>query len=153
MWISRASDLVVPAPARAAPSHVMCHGQCSRGPVPLGVPKASLPTAVPPPSSLQVVVLDKLDYCATLRNLDSVRDCPNFKFVKGDIQSTDLLVHLLETEDIDTIMHFAAQTHVDNSFGNSLAFTMNNTCVWERACCWLGDMRCSCWGGGCHATR
>ncbi|KFM28219.1 DEAD-box ATP-dependent RNA helicase 20 [Auxenochlorella protothecoides] len=76
---------------------------------------------------VKVVVLDKLDYCATLENLKSIRDCPNFKFVKGEIQSTDLIVHILETEEIDTVMHFAAQTHVDNSFGNSLAFTMNNT--------------------------
>ena len=33
---------------------------------------------------------------------------------------------MLETEKIDTIMHFAAQTHVDNSFGNSFQFTQNN---------------------------
>jgi len=49
------------------------------------------------------------------------------RFIKGDIQSADLIVHILEQEQIDTIMHFAAQTHVDNSFGNSMAFTMNNT--------------------------
>lgn len=75
----------------------------------------------------KIVVLDKLDYCATLNNLSEVRELPNFRFVKGDIQSTDLIVHILEAEQIDTVMHFAAQTHVDNSFGNSLAFTMNNT--------------------------
>ncbi len=73
------------------------------------------------------MVFDKLDYCATLNNLDSVKNSPNFHFVKGDIQSADLLIHVLEQEKIDTVMHFAAQTHVDNSFGNSLAFTMNNT--------------------------
>jgi dTDP-glucose 4,6-dehydratase len=39
----------------------------------------------------------------------------------------DLVCFVIESEEIDTIMHFAAQTHVDNSFGNSLAFTMNNT--------------------------
>lgn len=49
------------------------------------------------------------------------------RFIKGDIQSSDLVVHVLEQEQIDTVMHFAAQTHVDNSFGNSMAFTMNNT--------------------------
>lgn len=49
------------------------------------------------------------------------------QFIKGDIQSGDLLQYVLATEKIDTVMHFAAQTHVDNSFGNSLAFTMNNT--------------------------
>ena len=36
----------------------------------------------------------------------------------------DLLKFIIESERIDTIMHFAAQTHVDNSFGNSLAFTV-----------------------------
>ena len=34
---------------------------------------------------------------------------------------------MLRDEKVDTVMHFAAQTHVDNSFGNSLAFTLNNT--------------------------
>lgn len=76
---------------------------------------------------VRVIALDKLDYCASLRNLQSVADKPNFKFVKGDICSGDLVSYLLETEKVDTVMHFAAQTHVDNSFGNSLAFTLNNT--------------------------
>ncbi|GAB4821215.1 hypothetical protein N2152v2_008261 [Parachlorella kessleri] len=75
----------------------------------------------------KVVVLDKLDYCATLNNLEGIKGCPNFRFVKGDIQCADLILHILDEEKIDTVMHFAAQTHVDNSFGNSLAFTMNNT--------------------------
>lgn len=75
----------------------------------------------------KIVVLDKMDYCASVNNLAGVMDQPNVKLVKGDIQSMDLLSFVLQTEAIDTIMHFAAQTHVDNSFGNSLAFTMNNT--------------------------
>ncbi|VFQ84177.1 unnamed protein product [Cuscuta campestris] len=74
----------------------------------------------------KVVVLDKLDYCSNLNNLLPSRSSPNFKFVKGDIGSVDLVNHLLVTESIDTIMHFAAQTHVDNSFGNSFEFTKNN---------------------------
>lgn len=75
----------------------------------------------------KVVVFDKLDYCSSIKNLDSVKHHRNFKFVKGDIQSMDLINFVLESEGIDTVMHFAAQTHVDNSFGNSMAFTMNNT--------------------------
>uniref|UniRef100_A0A7N0TIG6 UDP-glucose 4,6-dehydratase n=1 Tax=Kalanchoe fedtschenkoi TaxID=63787 RepID=A0A7N0TIG6_KALFE len=74
----------------------------------------------------KIVVLDKLDYCSNLKNLDPSRSSPNFKFVKGDIASADLVNFLLITENIDTIMHFAAQTHVDNSFGNSFEFTKNN---------------------------
>ena len=73
-----------------------------------------------------IVVYDKLDYCACLANLEELFDLPNFKFVKGDIASPDLVSYVLREEKIDTIMHFAAQTHVDNSFGNSFAFTQTN---------------------------
>jgi UDP-glucose 4,6-dehydratase len=55
-----------------------------------------------------------------------VKDLPNYKFIKGNICSSELVNYVLETEEIDTIMHFAAQTHVDNSFGNSFQFTQNN---------------------------
>ncbi|KAF8400437.1 hypothetical protein HHK36_013735 [Tetracentron sinense] len=74
----------------------------------------------------KIVALDKLDYCSSLKNLLPSHSSPNFKFVKGDIASADLVNYLLIAEDIDTIMHFAAQTHVDNSFGNSFEFTNNN---------------------------
>ncbi|KAK9818448.1 hypothetical protein WJX74_002427 [Apatococcus lobatus] len=75
----------------------------------------------------RVTVLDKLDYCATERNLAPVIHHPNFEFVKGDIKSADLVRYVLSASKVDTILHFAAQTHVDNSFGNSLEFTQNNT--------------------------
>ena len=64
--------------------------------------------------------------CSCLANLDEIKDYPNYKFVKGNICSSDLVNFVIETEKIDTIMHFAAQTHVDNSFGNSFQFTQNN---------------------------
>lgn len=73
-----------------------------------------------------VVVYDRLDYCSCLANLGEIENLPNFKFVKGDIASPDLVSYILKEEKIDTIMHFAAQTHVDNSFGNSFAFTESN---------------------------
>jgi len=66
------------------------------------------------------------------------------KFIKGDIQSADLLNYILEEEQIDTVMHFAAQSHVDNSFGNSLAFTLNNsygTHVLLESCRLFGKIR------------
>lgn len=73
-----------------------------------------------------IVVYDKLDYCACLENLCEIRDLPNFKFVKGDIGSSDLVNFVFASEKIDTVLNFAAQTHVDNSFGNSFAFTQSN---------------------------
>jgi putative heme-binding domain-containing protein len=45
---------------------------------------------------------------------------------QGDICSSDLVNYVLRTQNVDTIMNFAAQTHVDNSFGNSFTFTETN---------------------------
>jgi UDP-glucose 4,6-dehydratase len=73
-----------------------------------------------------VVVYDRLDYCSCLENLNEIKDLPNYKFIKGDIVTADLIAYVLREEKIDTILHFAAQTHVDNSFGNSFAFTHSN---------------------------
>ncbi|KAG2681581.1 hypothetical protein I3843_11G152000 [Carya illinoinensis] len=92
----------------------------------------------------KIVVLDKLDYCSNLKNLLPSKSSPSIKFVKGDIGSADLVNYLLITESIDTIMHFAAQTHVDNSFGNSFEFTKNNiygTHVLLEACKVTGQIR------------
>ncbi|GFS38599.1 NAD-dependent epimerase/dehydratase family protein [Actinidia rufa] len=92
----------------------------------------------------KIVVLDKLDYCSNLKNLRPSRASPNFKFIKGDIGSADLVNFILLTESIDTIMHFAAQTHVDNSFGNSFEFTKNNiygTHVLLEACKVTGQIQ------------
>jgi dTDP-glucose 4,6-dehydratase len=74
----------------------------------------------------QIVVLDKLDYCSSLKNLERAKECANVRFVKGDVRSFDLLSYVLQSERIDTVVHFAAQSHVDNSFGNSYEFTKNN---------------------------
>ena len=72
------------------------------------------------------MVLDKLDYCASLKNLESVQHSLNVEFVQGDIRSVDLLNFLFRSKRFDTVLHFAAQSHVDNSFGNSFEFTTNN---------------------------
>ena len=77
-------------------------------------------------SSYKIVVLDKLDYCSAIENLSSVQDKKNFKFVRGDIRSKNLVDYLLRSEEVDTILHFAAATHVDNSFHSSITFTGNN---------------------------
>ncbi|CAN6573854.1 unnamed protein product [Malus baccata var. baccata] len=92
----------------------------------------------------KIVVLDKLDYCSNLKNLNPSKSSPKFKFIKGDIGSADLVNFILLTENIDTIMHFAAQTHVDNSFGNSFEFTKNNiygTHVLLEACKVTGQIK------------
>jgi len=74
----------------------------------------------------KLICLDKLDVCSSLNNLSPLKTNPQFQFVHGDICSADLIRHLIQANDVDTIMHFASQTHVDNSFGNSLHFTESN---------------------------
>ncbi|KAI9034477.1 hypothetical protein DFJ74DRAFT_21672 [Hyaloraphidium curvatum] len=73
-----------------------------------------------------IISFDKLDYCASLNNCRSLESLPNFSFVKGDITSVDLVLYVLQEKNVDTIIHFAAQSHVDNSFGDSFEFTKNN---------------------------
>lgn len=75
--------------------------------------------------NVNVINLDKMDYCANERSIE-VKDAPNYTFVRGDIGSTDLVMYILKTHDIDTVLNFAAQSHVDNSFGNSMTFTKTN---------------------------
>lgn len=73
------------------------------------------------------VCIDKLDVCASVHNFDDIAQIKDrFTFVQGDICDGQLVVRTLQEYNIDTIMHFAAQTHVDNSFGDSLTFTESN---------------------------
>ncbi|OCK75062.1 dTDP-D-glucose 4,6-dehydratase [Lepidopterella palustris CBS 459.81] len=78
------------------------------------------------PDDYNVVSFDKLDYCATLNNTRVLDDCPNFTFEHGDITSPMDVKKCLRKHNIDTIFHFAAQSHVDLSFGNSYQFTNTN---------------------------
>jgi dTDP-glucose 4,6-dehydratase len=74
----------------------------------------------------KVVVYDKMDYCASKLNLITTSS-GQLSLVEGDICDYAKVLDALETHNIDTVVHFAAQSHVDSSFGNSLSFTMNNT--------------------------
>jgi dTDP-glucose 4,6-dehydratase len=67
--------------------------------------------------------LDCLNYCANKAN---VLPHPRYKFIEGNITSKDLVSHILQEYEITDIIHFAAQSHVDNSFDNSLQYTVDN---------------------------
>lgn len=73
-----------------------------------------------------IVNLDKLDYCASLKNLEFLKGKPNYKFIQGDICEPDFMRYIFQEEKIDTVLHFAAQSHVDLSFWSSLDFTRTN---------------------------
>ncbi|KAJ4288185.1 hypothetical protein N0V90_012202 [Kalmusia sp. IMI 367209] len=78
------------------------------------------------PDHYNVVSFDKLDYCATLNNTRILEGRANFAFEQGDITSPADVKRVLRKHQIDTIFHFAAQSHVDLSFGNSYQFTNTN---------------------------
>jgi UDP-glucose 4,6-dehydratase len=75
---------------------------------------------------IQLIILDAMYDCASSKNLETIRKNPLVKLVKGTLQNKELLVELFQMYPIDTIAHFAAQTHVDNSFHSPLQFTIDN---------------------------
>ncbi|ORY59080.1 dtdp-glucose-dehydratase [Pseudomassariella vexata] len=78
------------------------------------------------PHAYNIVSFDKLDYCASLNNTRMLNDKRNFTFYHGDITNPSEVLDCMERYNIDTIFHFAAQSHVDLSFGNSYGFTHTN---------------------------
>ena len=71
-----------------------------------------------------VIVLDKLTYAGNLDNLKKVED--KITFVKGDICEYEFIKELFEKYQIDGVIHFAAESHVDNSIKNPFIFTHTN---------------------------
>lgn len=65
-------------------------------------------------------------YCASKKNTQNLNNKKNYKSYDNKLQSLDLLLSLFEIERIDTVIHFAAQSHVSNSFINPLEFTNDN---------------------------
>jgi dTDP-glucose 4,6-dehydratase len=74
----------------------------------------------------RVVVLDALTYAGNRRTLAPLDSHPNFKFVQGDICDRPLIDALLQEEAIDTVVHFAAESHVDRSILGPDAFVRTN---------------------------
>ncbi len=73
--------------------------------------------------SINFVNVDKLDYCSNVENVN-----PGVAtFIKGNVGNKELIEYLIKLYHFDAIFHFAAQSHVDNSFDNALSFTMDNT--------------------------
>jgi dTDP-glucose 4,6-dehydratase len=78
-------------------------------------------------SDSNIINLDAMYYCANENNIDeNIRESPRYKLIKGNICSYDLIKHILEAYKIDEIIHFAAQSHVQNSFEDSLQYTQDN---------------------------
>ena len=72
----------------------------------------------------EIVNLDKLTYAGNLENLKQIENNPHYKFVKGDISDPDDV--RIAISDIDTVIHFAAETHVDRSILGPATFVKTN---------------------------
>lgn len=83
-----------------------------------------------------VINVDKLNYCGTLLNVEddynfeqhkaNKMTLTNYCFYKADINNAEFLMDILRRHQVDILYHFAAQSHVDVSFGNSLQFVIDN---------------------------
>ncbi|MDE6478583.1 MAG: dTDP-glucose 4,6-dehydratase [Alphaproteobacteria bacterium] len=73
-----------------------------------------------------IINLDKLTYAGNLDNLAECADMPNYTFVHGDICNRELIEQLFTEHDIRGVIHFAAESHVDNSIKNPDAFIKTN---------------------------
>jgi dTDP-glucose 4,6-dehydratase len=75
---------------------------------------------------LRVINLDALTYAGNPDNLRSVEHDPRYRFVKGDIRDVSLLTALFADYGIDTVVHFAAESHVDRSITDPDRFVQTN---------------------------
>ena len=75
----------------------------------------------------KLVNIDAMYYCANENNvLETIRNNPNYVLIKGNICDENLVTNLLKEHQITHIIHFAAQSHVQNSFEDSIKFTHDN---------------------------
>ncbi|WP_178983467.1 dTDP-glucose 4,6-dehydratase [Winogradskyella helgolandensis] len=74
----------------------------------------------------QIINLDSLTYAGNLENLQDIEDKENYTFIKGDITDEVFINNLFEVEKPDSVIHLAAESHVDRSITDPLAFAKTN---------------------------
>lgn len=74
----------------------------------------------------RIVNLDALTYAGNLENLKTIEQSPNYLFRKGDITDYDSMLRLFAEFDFDGVIHLAAESHVDRSISDPMAFITTN---------------------------
>jgi dTDP-glucose 4,6-dehydratase len=74
----------------------------------------------------QIFNLDALTYAGNLENIADIEQLPNYTFVKGDIVDADFINDLFQQHQFDGVLHLAAESHVDRSITDPLAFVKTN---------------------------
>jgi len=77
-------------------------------------------------SEVKIINLDKLTYAGNLENLKDVENSPNYTFIQGDICDKELVEKLFLKNDIDFVVNFAAESHVDRSIREPEIFVKTN---------------------------
>jgi len=77
-------------------------------------------------SNCHLINLDKLTYAGNPKNLSDIQDDPRYKFIKGDIRDAALVEKIFAEYQIDTVVHFAAESHVDRSIVSPDEFITTN---------------------------
>jgi len=73
-----------------------------------------------------IINYDSLTYAGNIESLSDIESASNYEFVKGDIRDAELLSRLFDSYEIEGVLHFAAESHVDRSIENPLAFVETN---------------------------
>jgi dTDP-glucose 4,6-dehydratase len=73
-----------------------------------------------------IINFDQLTYAGNLENLRDIESLENYHFVKGDICDFDAVTEVLKKHDIDTVLHLAAESHVDRSISDPMSFVQTN---------------------------
>jgi dTDP-glucose 4,6-dehydratase/UDP-glucose 4,6-dehydratase len=77
--------------------------------------------------NIRIVNVDAMYYSASLTNIDKdIRESSQYVFIKCDITNPDFIFHILADHAVDYVVHFAAQSHVQNSFEHSIHYTRDN---------------------------
>ncbi|MBI9066008.1 MAG: dTDP-glucose 4,6-dehydratase [Salinivirgaceae bacterium] len=74
----------------------------------------------------QIINLDKLTYAGNLENIADIENMPNYKFIKGDIVDAEFINKLFKEYSFDGVIHLAAESHVDRSITDPMAFISTN---------------------------
>lgn len=77
---------------------------------------------------IRIINVDKLTYAGNLENLRSVQTDPRYSFVQADICDTAAITRIFEADDVDYVVNFAAESHVDRSILDPEAFVRTNVC-------------------------
>lgn len=72
----------------------------------------------------KIINYDKLTYCGNLDNLKGIENHPNYEFIQGDICDQEKVLSVMQH--VDAVIHFAAESHVDNSIKDPFVFTKTN---------------------------